>query len=82
MPLAGSDQHPKRPATAVGGQVDLGGQSAAAAPQGLIAVGIGAYVGTGSPFRAPAACWWARTTVASTTTSQSTSPTTSDLVWT
>jgi hypothetical protein len=33
MALPGGDQHPQRPATAVAGQVDLGGQPAAAAPE-------------------------------------------------
>lgn len=45
----------------VGGGVDLGAQAAAGAAQPL---------GIRPPFflRAPAACWWARTTVASTLT--------------
>jgi hypothetical protein len=80
MTLAGGDQYPQRPTTAVAGQMQLGGQPAAAAPECLVTVGIGAYVAAGSPFRAPAACWWARTIVASTTTSQSTSPTASERV--
>jgi hypothetical protein len=42
MALAGGDHHGQRPATAIGGQVDLGRQSAAAAPEGLVVVGIGA----------------------------------------
>jgi hypothetical protein len=56
--LAGGDQRGQWAAVAVAGQMELGGQSAAAAPEGLVAVSIGAYVGAGSPFRAPAACWW------------------------
>jgi hypothetical protein len=56
MALTGGDQHPQRPPTAIAGQMQLGGQPAAAASQGLVVVGIGAYVGAGSPFRAPAAC--------------------------
>jgi hypothetical protein len=42
VPLAGGDQCRQRPAAAVAGQVQLGGEPAAAAPQGLVAVGIGA----------------------------------------
>ncbi|MFJ5631929.1 LPXTG cell wall anchor domain-containing protein [Streptomyces goshikiensis] len=39
--------------------------------------------GPGPPFRAPAACWWARTIVESTqTTDQSTSPIASECCWT
>jgi hypothetical protein len=82
VPLPGGQQHRQRPATAVAGQVDLGRQPASTASQRLVGLGSGAYVAAGSPFgvRAPAACWWTRTTVASATTSQSTRPTASDLV--
>jgi hypothetical protein len=42
MALAGGDQHRQWPPAAITGQVDLGGQPAAAAPKRLVAVGIGA----------------------------------------
>jgi hypothetical protein len=42
MALARGDQHGQWPTAAIGGQVDLGRQSAAAAAEGLVVVGIGA----------------------------------------
>jgi hypothetical protein len=42
MALTGGDQHRQWPTAAVAGQVDLGGQPAATAAEGLVAVGIGA----------------------------------------
>jgi site-specific DNA recombinase len=39
MALTGGDQHPQRPAVAIGGQVDLGRKPAAAASQCLVIVG-------------------------------------------
>lgn len=56
----------------VAGQVDLAGQAAPGA----------SGRGAAEPhFRAPAACWWARTTVESTDTSQSMSPAASAFAW-
>jgi hypothetical protein len=81
VPLAGGHQHGQRPTAAITSQVELGRQPASATTQCLAGLGSGRSVGAGSPFRAPAACWWARTMVASTTTSQSTSPTASERVW-
>jgi hypothetical protein len=46
VPLACGEQHGQRTAVAVAGQMQLGRQPTAAATKGLIAVGIGAYVGT------------------------------------
>jgi hypothetical protein len=42
MALAGGDQHPQRSATAITSQMDLGREPTAAAPERLVAVGIGA----------------------------------------
>jgi len=42
MALAGGDQHRQWPTAAVASQMDLGGQPAAAAAQGLVAASIGA----------------------------------------
>jgi hypothetical protein len=80
MALSGGDHHPKRPPAAIAGQMELGGQPTATTAQCLVGLRSRSYVAAGAPFRAPAACWWARTMVASTTTSQSTSLTASDLV--
>jgi hypothetical protein len=57
MALAGRQDNRYRLAVAVGAEMDLGAEPALAAPQRF-----GCWV----PFFAPAACWWARTTVAST----------------
>jgi hypothetical protein len=81
MALASGDQHGQRTAAAIGGQLDLGGEPTPAASQGLVDLGSRPQLVGPSPVRAPAACWWARTMVASTTTSQSTSPTASERVW-
>jgi site-specific DNA recombinase len=67
VPLPGGDQDRQRPPTALDAQVQLAAQPAAAAPQGLI------LRRCASPLRsvtlgwrrAPAACWWARTTLPS-----------------
>ena len=80
MPLA------KRRSHAPGGrhlplftrQMDLGGQPAAGPPQPVISRLPTGRLHLQIPlFRAPAACWWARTTVESTDTSQVISPATS-----
>lgn len=56
----------------VAGQVSLAGQSASGPAERRVAV---------PPSRAPGACWWARTTVESTDTSQSTSLAASARAW-
>lgn len=59
---------------AVCGQVDLRAQPTAGASERV----IGWLIATGCPFlSAPAACWWARTTVESTDTVQPMSSTAS-----
>lgn len=69
--LAGREQKHYRPTPTVGGQVDLRGQSAARAPEGVLE----RLAADARPFlRAPAACWCARTIVESTATTQSSSP--------
>lgn len=69
------DREGERPALPVTGEGDLRAQPTAGPAERL--------AGPGSPFRAPAACWWARTTVESThTIDQSTSPTASECCWT
>lgn len=55
----------QRAAERIAGKVDLAGQTTPRASERRRAE---------PPFRAPAACWWARTTVESTDTSQSMSP--------
>jgi hypothetical protein len=57
MALAGREHEGYRLAGALTTQMDLGAEPALAAPEGF-----GFWV----PFFAPAACWWARMTVAST----------------
>jgi hypothetical protein len=42
MALASGDHHGQGPTATITGQVDLGGQPAAAAAEALVAVGIGA----------------------------------------
>lgn len=68
--VAARDDEAERTAPAVAGQVDLAGQAASGPAEGRV---------TEPPFRAPAACWWARTTVESTDTSHSMSPAASAL---
>lgn len=66
-------QHEReRAARSVAGQVDFAGQTAAGPSEGRAAEPL---------FRAPAACWWARTMVESTDTSHSMSPAVSALAW-
>jgi hypothetical protein len=57
--LAGRQQEHEGLAAALGADVELGAEAAAAAPERLLIL---------PPFarRAPAACWWARMTVPST----------------
>jgi len=79
--LAGGEDPGERAAAPVRGQVNLGGQPAAGAPQPLPArtrhtiVVIRSrplWAGSTAPARrAPAACWWARTTAGSALTVQS-----------
>jgi hypothetical protein len=73
VPLAAGQRRRDRPALAFGAQVQLGREFAAAAAQRL--PGLRLTPPTAPSWRAPAACWWARMTLASTKCrSQSTSP--------
>ena len=83
MPLAGGEHHAQRPAAAVAAKVNLGGQPAPGTAKRLgLVTGVPPLVSArAGRLRAPAACWWARTLVASTLTTHSSSPTASDLVW-
>ena len=76
MALARGDHDAQHSAASLGGQVDLGGQPTAGASERLV------WFSGRPPLRrlAPAACWWARTIVASMLTCQSSSPTASDSV--
>src|SRR6185437_14672440 len=79
--LTGGGVSADRAARAVGGQVQLGAVPAAGAAQGLAVLGLLVRGGQcfGSPpgwsaggwWRAPAACWWARITLLSRLTVQS-----------
>lgn len=70
--LTGSEQEGQRPAAAVVGQMELGGQSASGSTEGVIVRFVRPL---GPPCRpVAAACWWARTMVESICTSQPTSP--------
>lgn len=84
--VAGREHDRERQAAAVDGQVDLGGQSASGAAEGLArlrAARIFQFVPVCGPLlRAPAACWWARLIVESTATVHSTRPTASSRTWT
>src|SRR4051795_3291375 len=72
--LAGREHPGHGLATALGAEMDLGGEPALAAPEGL---------GRGVPPFAPAACWCARITVPSTKcSSQSSAPAASAWRWT
>ena len=66
------DREGERAAKGVAGQVDFAGQATSGASEAGAAE---------PPFRAPAACWWARTTVESSDTSQSMSPAASARAW-
>jgi hypothetical protein len=79
MALAGCEQESQRPATAVAGEMELGGQSASGSAEGVIV----RFVRPMDPVFRPVAvaCWWARTTVESTWTSQSMSPAASAWAW-
>jgi site-specific DNA recombinase len=83
VPLAGSEDHAQRPATPVAAEVDLGGQPAPGPAErlGLVMDDPPLTSPRAGWWRAPAACWWARTLVESTLTIHSSSPTASDLVW-
>ncbi len=66
--LACGDAEGERSCPAVRGQVDLRAQAAAGASECV----VGGLAGADRPLlRAPAACWWAQTTVESTDTVQS-----------
>src|SRR5258707_14548827 len=76
--LTGVQVRADRPAVEVGGQVQLGGEPAAGTPEGFpLTRGLcagrrqGFDWSAGGRWRAPAACWWARTTVLSTLMVQS-----------
>jgi hypothetical protein len=81
--LAGRKDHAQRPATPVAAEVDLGGQPAPGPAErlGLVMDDPPLTSPRAGRWRAPAACWWARTLVESTLTIHSSSPTASDLVW-
>jgi hypothetical protein len=65
--LTGGQQDRQRPAPTVDSEVDLRCQSAPRAAQRLTVTRRYRDAGGGSPFLwAPAACWWARTTLEST----------------
>ncbi|ANS70670.1 transposase subunit [Streptomyces lincolnensis] len=64
--LPGGEMEGRRPTAVIGGKVDLRGQSAAGAANGVVVW----FAGRGPFLRAPAACWWARTIVESTETAQ------------
>ena len=84
-PLTGCDDRREDVEGGVDGEVDLGDQTAARAPEAVVVRFGRQAVRTRparivSPFlRAPAACWWARHTVESTETSHSMIPSTSAL---
>ncbi len=81
--LARGDEDREGAPLAIAGEVDLGGETAPPAPQGLAGRAQEPPFPSArpGPRRAPAACWWARTTVESTLTFHSTSPTASLFVW-
>jgi hypothetical protein len=66
------DGNGERAAEGVAGEMNLAGQAASGASESRASK---------PPFRAPAACWWARTMVESTDTSQSTLPAASACPW-
>lgn len=75
--LPGREQHGQRPPAALHGEVELATQPSAGPAEGLSGNRLDprrrALAADGRPlFRAPAACWWARTTVESTATIHST----------
>ena len=82
--LAGRDQDRERAPAAVAGEVDLRAEAAPPAPQSLVVVRVRCPPFAPRPLglrRAPAACWWARTTAEeSTLTSHSIPPTASGMV--
>jgi site-specific DNA recombinase len=83
MPLTRGEDHAQRPAAAVTAKVNLGGQPTPGPAErlGLVTDQPPFPSARASRLRAPAACWWARTLLASTLTTHSSSPTASDLVW-
>lgn len=68
--VAARQDEPERAAESVAGQVDFRAQSATGSAEGVIT----RFVPVDCPLLPPAACWWARTMVESTDTSQSMSP--------
>lgn len=64
--LVGGEDEGQGSAVAVGGEVDLRGQSAAGLADGAVV----RFAGRGPFLQAPAACWCASTTVESTETAQ------------
>ncbi len=68
--VAARDGEGERAAEGVAGEMDFAGQAAS-----------GASECPAPPFRAPDACWWARTIVESTEISQSMSPAASAFAW-
>src|SRR4051812_8375137 len=81
--LPGGEQDGHWQSAPVDGQGQLAGQSAAGAAEGFAVDGEGFDRVAAAPFfRAPAACWWARTEVESTLKVQSTTPTASFLTTT
>jgi hypothetical protein len=76
--MAGGDQDRQGALATLDGQVQLAGQSAPGAPErvvlGLVVDSAWFFALPVPPLRAPAACWWARTTVVSTLTCQVISP--------
>src|SRR3712207_1054809 len=81
--LTGRAEHRQRQPTPIHGQMDLAGQSASGAAEGLTVDREGLDRCTAAPFfRAPAACWCARTLEESTLIVHSTAPTASSLTTT
>lgn len=70
--VSAGDSEGGRAPQGVADQMDLAGQTTSGASERAVVE---------PSFRAPAACWWARTTVESTGTSQSMSPAASALAW-
>jgi hypothetical protein len=84
MTVARCDDDRERPSFAVAGQMELGCQSTAAAPESLVGRVADPFFSSArlGRRRAPLACWWARAVVLSMLTSQTTSPAASERVCT